>query len=145
MIILDEAQELVRWADAAEVQREIASTIKRARSTVNFVFSGSEKSTLLGLYKDPGGPLHGLGQRFHLPEISRDAWYSGLRERFDRCGVAVEAKLLHQIVFHSESHPLRTMLICAHAVDWLVDDEITLASVDRAVEAAERHPSWSLT
>lgn len=145
IIVLDEAQELTRWPDADEVQREIAATIKRPGSTVNFVFSGSEKSTLLGLYEDPKGPLHGLGQRFHLPDISRDDWCSGLRERFTQCGLAIGPEQLHQIVYHSDSHPLRTMLICAHTLDWLTNAEIRVESVSRAVEAAERHPSWSLT
>jgi len=57
---------------------------------VSFVFSGSEKSTLLALYEDPKAPLHGLGRRFPLPEISPDDWYAGLRERFERCGIAIE-------------------------------------------------------
>jgi hypothetical protein len=145
VVVLDEAQELVRWSDAADVQNEIASTIKRPGSTVNFVFSGSEKSMLLGLYEDPNGPLQGLGQRFHLPDISRDDWCSGLRERFHRCGVAAAPEHLHEIVYRSEGHPLRTMLICAHVLDWLVEGlGINAASVTRAVDDAERHPSWSL-
>ncbi len=69
VIVLDEAQDLVRWSDSDNVQQEIANTIKRPGSTVSFVFSGSEKSTLLALYEDAKAPLHGLGRRFPLPEI----------------------------------------------------------------------------
>lgn len=144
VIVLDEAQDLVRWADAREVQQEIANTIKRPGSTVNFVFSGSEKSTLLALYEDSKAPLHGLGRRFPLPEISREDWYSGLRERFDHCGIAIQTDQLQRIVFYSEGHPLRTMLICAHTLDWLVQDTVTVDTVERAINDAERHPSWSL-
>jgi hypothetical protein len=143
VIVLDEAQDLVRWSDSAEVQQEIANAIKRAGSTVSFVFSGSEKSTLLALYEDPKAPLHGLGRRFQLPGISADDWYAGLRERFERCGIAIERNQLQQIVYHSEGHPLRTMLICSHALDWLFDDAVTLDTVERAINDAERHPSWS--
>ena len=144
VIVLDEAQDLVRWSDADEVQQEIANAIKRPDSTVNFVFSGSEKSTLLALYETSKAPLHGLGRRFLLPEISRDDWYAGLRERFERCGIAIESSQLQQIVFHSEGHPLRTMLICSHALDWLFEDAVTFDTVERAIKDAERHPSWSL-
>jgi hypothetical protein len=144
VIVLDEAQDLVRWTDSAAVQQEIANTIKRSGSTVNFVFSGSEKSTLLALYEDPKAPLHGLGRRFPLPEIRPDDWYSGLRERFERCGIAIDRNQLQQIVFYSEGHPLRTMLICAHTLDWLFEDSVTVDTADRAIKDAERHPSWSL-
>lgn len=144
VIVLDEAQDLVRWSDSDEVQQELANAIKRPGSTVNFVFSGSGKSTLLALYEDAKSPLHGLGRRFPLPEISRDDWYSGLRERFERCGIAIERNELQQIVFHSEGHPLRTMLICAHTLDWLFEDTVTVDTVGRAIADAERHPSWSL-
>jgi hypothetical protein len=57
VIVLDEAQDLVRWTDSDQVQQELANAIKRAGSTVNFVFSGSEKSTLLALYEDAKAPL----------------------------------------------------------------------------------------
>ena len=70
--------------------------------------------------------MHGLGRRFRLPEISRDDWYSGLRERFERCGIAIERNELQQIVYHSEGHPLRTMLICAHTLDWLFEGTVTV-------------------
>lgn len=145
VIVLDEAQDLVRWSDSDEVQQEIANAIKRPESTVNFVFSGSEKSTLLALYENPKAPMHGLGRRFLLPEISRDDWYAGLQARFERCGIAIESSQLQQIVFHSEGHPLRTMLICSHALDWLFEDAVTFDTVERAIKDAERHPSWSLS
>ncbi len=145
IIVLDEAQDLLRWEDALDVQREIAVTIKRARSTVNFIFSGSEKHTLLGLYDDADAPLHGLGRRFPLPEISRDDWCSGLARRFASAGVEIDAAELHEILFFSEGHPLRTMLICVHALDWLEDNRASKATVTRAVTDAERHPSWSAT
>jgi len=145
VIVLDEAQDLVRWSDSHEVQQEIANAIKRPDSTVSFVFSGSEKSTLLALYEDPKAPLHGLGRRFPLPEISPDDWYAGLRERFERCGIAIERDQLQQIVYHSGGHPLRTMLICVHALDWLIEDAVTVDTAERAIKDAERHPSWSLS
>lgn len=143
IVVLDEAQDLLQWEDALRVQQEIAVTIKRAESTVNFVFSGSEKHTLLGLYDAVDAPLHGLGRRFRLPEISRDDWCSGLAQRFAHAGVSIDAIELHQILYVSECHPLRTMLICGHTLDWLEGDQASHMTVNRAVADAERHPSWS--
>ena len=145
IIVLDEAQDLLRWEDALHVQREIAATIKRARSTINFIFSRSEKHTLLGLYDAADAPLHGLGRRFPLPAISRDDWCSGLAQRFASAGVQINAAELHQILYFSEGHPLRTMLVCGHMLDWLEDSRASNATVTRAVADAERHPSWSAT
>jgi hypothetical protein len=83
--------------------------------------------------------------RFPLPEISRDDWCAGLHERFDTAGIPVESPRLHQILYYSKGHPLRTMLICVHALDWLEDERITTQTITRAIASAERHPSWSLT
>jgi hypothetical protein len=143
VVVLDEAQDLLRWEDALEVQREIAMAIKRASSTVSFVLSGSVKHTLLGLYHNAEAPLHGLGKRFPLPEISRDDWCAGLAQRFSRAGVDIAAAQLHQIVYFSEGHPLRTMLICVHVLDWLEGARASEIAVERAIADATRHPSWS--
>ena len=143
IVVLDEAQDIAGWPDTLAVQREIAATIKRPASTVNFVLSGSEKHTLLALYDDTDAPLHGLGMRFELPEISWDDWCAGLAARFAQASIMIAPKQLQEIVYHSDRHPLRTMLICSHTLDWLVDDGVTHQTVARAIAAAERHPSWS--
>jgi hypothetical protein len=143
IIILDEVQDLLRWKDALDVQHEIAAAIKRANSTVSFVFSGSEMHTLAGLYEDKNAPLHGLGRRFPLPIIARDDWCKGLARRFSHAGIDIDSAQLHQILFYSEGHPLRTMLICAHMLDWLDGSRASVDTVTRAVEDAQRHPSWS--
>lgn len=143
IVMLDEAQDLARWGDSLAVQHEVAIAIKRAGSTVNFVLTGSEKHALLALYDEHDAPLHGLGIRFQLPEISRDDWVLGLRARFDQAEIQVDSDQLHQIVLGSEGHPLRTMLICAHALDWLEEGRVSAETVRRAVANAERHPSWN--
>jgi hypothetical protein len=143
IIVLDEVQDLVKWPDALPVQQEMATTIKRPSTTVNFVLSGSEKHTVRALYDDPEAPLHGLGKRFPLDAISTDDWLTGLRRRFTGAGVDVEVAQLHQVLYDSEGHPLRTMLICAHAIEWIADGRLSSEGVVRAVADAERHPSWS--
>jgi hypothetical protein len=35
-------------------------------------------------------------------------------------------------------------VICQHTLDWLEQDQVTLATVDQAVLDARRHPSWDL-
>jgi len=32
----------------------------------------------------------------------------------------------------------------AHTLDWLFEDSVTVDTAQRAIEDAERHPSWSL-
>lgn len=142
MIALDEAQELVNWEDAAQVQRLIAAAIKRPGSRINFVITGSAKHAIDGLYKE-GAPMHGLGKRINLPEISRDDWVAGLADRFSSGGLTIAPSDIHQILYCSEGRPLKTMLICAHALDWLEEDTVTASSVERGIADALRHPSWS--
>jgi hypothetical protein len=72
-------------------------------------------------------------------------WSAGLRQRFDTAGIPVDSEQLHQILYYSEGHPLRTMLICAHALDWLEDERISAETIRRAIASAERHPSWGVT
>ena len=59
--------------------------------------------------------------------------HPGLRERFERCGIAIERNELQQIVYQSKGHPLRTMLICAHTLDWLFEDTVTVDTAQRAI------------
>lgn len=144
IVVLDEAQELVDWADARQVQNVLAATIKRAGSTVNFIFSGSEKHTLTGLFETPDTPLHGLGVRYFLPEITSDDWVNGLRDRYAMAQLRVEHAAIHQILYYSQRLPLPTMLVCFHTLDWLDDDQVTMQTVEQAVRDARRQPSWEL-
>ena len=144
VIALDEAQELATWSDSNAVQHCLAATIKRVDSTVAFVFSGSEKHTLVALFETPEAPLHGLGIRRSLPPISRDDWLAGLRDRYAQAGIAIGVDTIHKILYYSQELPLPTMLICQHTLDWLEQDQVTMATVEQAVNDARRHPSWDL-
>jgi hypothetical protein len=144
VIAVDEAQELAAWPDSNAVQHCLAATIKRVDSTVAFVFSGSEKHTLAALFDTPEAPLHGLGIRRSLPPISRDDWVTGLADRYAQAGITIDTEAIHKILYYSHELPLPTMLICQHTLDWLEQDQVTLATVDQAVLDARRHPSWDL-
>lgn len=144
IVAVDEAQELANWEDCKAVQQCLATTIKRGESTVAFVFSGSEKHTVAALFETPDAPLHGLGIRRSLPPIGRDDWVTGLINRYDQAGIAIDADTIHKILYYSHELPLPTMLICQHTLDWLENDRVTAATVDQAVNDARRHPSWDL-
>ncbi len=145
VIVLDEAQEIAGWADNELVQTALASTIKRANSSIAFVISGSEKHTLTALFETDGGPLQGLGFRVTLPPIAPEDWVSGLAERYVQAEISITEAEIRQILFYSDELPLPTMLICQHTLDWLENDTVTPATVDQAIADARRHPSWELT
>jgi hypothetical protein len=145
VIVLDEAQEIAAWDDTIPVQNALASTIKRAGSSVAFVVSGSEKHTLEALFDQDESPLRGLGVRVTLPPISRDDWVSGLLERYAQAEIEIATDEIHQILYYSVELPLPTMLICQHTLDWLENDVVTAATVTQAIADARRHPSWELS
>jgi hypothetical protein len=144
VIAIDEAQELATWPDSNAVQHWLAATIKRVDSTVAFVLSGSEKHTLATLFDTPEAPLNGLGIRRSLPPISTEDWVTGLADRYAQAGITIGADAVHKVLYFSHELPLPTMLICQHTLDWLEQDQVTLATVDQAVLDARRHPSWDL-
>ena len=155
LIALDEVQELTAWPDSNAVQHCLAATIKRVGSTVAFVFSGSEKHTIAALFDTPESPLHGLGIRRSLPAISREEWVIGLEDRYAQAGITIDTEAIRKIsaqircsrsriLYYSHGLPLPTMLICQHTLDWLEEDQVTMATVDQAVLDACRHPSWDL-
>jgi hypothetical protein len=142
---IDEIQEVGTWADGERLLGEIAVAAKRQGSTVSFVLTGSEVSTVRALFEGPGAPLIGVVRPLPLPAIDDEVWQEGLTARYRSCGLAVAREQIRKILTVSDGHPLKTMLICRETLDWLLpgDDHLSDLAVDQAITIARANPAWS--
>jgi hypothetical protein len=146
IIFIDEIQELAANAwernDSLYVQRALAEAIEYHDGIV-FLLAGSDRTAVEKLMA-PGQPLHFDGMNYPVPEISRDDWMRGLRERFAEIGVEIGDERIDQILAASAGHPQNTMRVCAHIQQLVGEpfDTITDVMVRTAIETAKGHPSW---
>jgi hypothetical protein len=145
IVFIDEVQALAAWGpDGLGVQEQLAVAMRRAPSRTTFVFAGSKRHAVEGLFED-GMPLHYAGLGFDLDKISKEDWHAGLRLRFAEAGYGISDELIDDVLEASDGHPLRTMQVCAHVYEWAqngVDAQISGAAVLRGIAAAQDHPSW---
>ncbi|MGC1852899.1 MAG: AAA family ATPase [Solirubrobacterales bacterium] len=109
-VLLDEVHLLADLPGAVE---EVAIACREEDCPIVFLFAGSEEAAVRALREE--GPLEQIGQEFTLGEIGFSDWLTGLGDRFEEAGVAIEQGDLYRILEASDGHPRRTMLICSYA------------------------------
>ena len=144
VVLLDEIQEVSKWEDSTSVQSQIAETMRLPESRINFLFAGSEESSVATLFVE-GSPLYYAGVSFSLPQISHDDWSVGIQRRFDELGTPIAPALVADVLRSSGGHPQRTMRVCFHIEEWCKRTstaEVDDTTVRRAITDARGHPSW---
>lgn len=141
VIFVDEVQELARWSDAVDVERELAAAEGKPDSPTSFIFAGSEASSIEALFVE-GRELAFVGNRVELPPISLRDWQRGLPPRFQQAGLVIALDQIAQIQLATDGHPLKTMSVCAQILRVVPGDEVSTAVVRQAIDAARGHPSW---
>lgn len=141
VLFVDELQELTALPDASEVQRILATAVRRPGSHLSLVLAADPRLDVGRLFGVPGADLHSVGQRFTLPDISSEDWLDGLRRRFAQTGYEISPRQVFQILDETDGHPHDTMSVCSHCFSWLTEEVVTAATVERAIEQHRRHPS----
>ena len=142
VVLVDEVQ-LLGGIDRCE--REFARVARETDVPLVFVFAGSEESAVRAL-RQPGRPLASIGAEMMLPDISSEDWLLGLRQRFAEGNVKIGGKELLAIIDAADSHPRRTMLICARvqsSASAAPDREATSTLVELAIRDARGDRSWT--
>lgn len=148
VVFIDEVQDLGsdRWVgdDGLKVQRLLERSMRQPDRLTTFIYAGSEQTAMSQLFAE-GKPLHLEGQRYRLPEISIDAWHSGVASRFAIDGREITQERVDVILDATSGQPLRTMQVCREALRTARRqgaEKIGDAIVADAVAQAREHPSW---
>jgi hypothetical protein len=148
VVFIDEAQRIItQWSgdeDSVYTQEALAEIMEDELGGIVLLLAGSDREGFEKLMAN-GQPLHHDGMTFDVLPIADVDWHHHLPQRFAEVELEIEHDRISQILEASGGHPQRTMRVCAH-VRQLADGnvyEITDVLVDRAIETARKHRSWS--
>ncbi|MGH7609345.1 MAG: AAA family ATPase [Candidatus Dormibacteria bacterium] len=107
LVVFDEFQAVAAIANADSVLR---SQIQHQRQHVSYLFSGSERHLLLGIFSDHARPLYGQAEQLHLGPLPGDAAVAMVAGKFASTKRDPGAALA-LLVEAAQGHPQRLALL----------------------------------
>jgi hypothetical protein len=89
VIAIDEFQKIVSLSDAQKIE-ELLRTIANKRENSSFIYTGSKRNILLGMFNDSARAFFKLGTEFLLPPISKNEFFVWVKGRFNKKEIALE-------------------------------------------------------
>jgi hypothetical protein len=143
-VFIDEAQELMTWPDAQELQKELRKRMRDSDRRTTYLFAGSEPSMVDSMFA-PDGLLEFDGQHLPLSPLLEDQARDDLRRSFGDLGFEVDPRSLDHMLTAADGRPVRLMLIASRACSLaevigqqLVDTTI----LDQAIVEARQDRLW---
>jgi hypothetical protein len=118
----------------------VANAARWGQDGLVLVLAGSEESAVEKLRTD--GPMRAIGQELELPAIDASDWMTGLRERFEGVGVAIDNAEIYAVIDATDGHPRRTMLVCSYVLDGARGGAVDAELVADAVRRSKKDLSW---
>jgi AAA+ ATPase superfamily predicted ATPase len=119
VVVFDEFQRILEYGSDL-VERKLRSAIQH-HHRVAYVFLGSRKSLLQGMFLDSSRPLYRSATHYPLGPIADADWIPFIRERFTRTGKRVQDDTIRAVLAATEGHPFYTQHLC-HTL-WDLCDE----------------------
>jgi len=126
VVVLDEFQQILQYP-GGRAERILRSAVQ-GQPEVAFIFSGSRKHLLQGMFLDESRPLYRSGSHYPLGPIPEDEWVSFIGQHFHRDGRQIDEELIRSVCRLTEGHPFYTQHLC-HAL-W------ELSTAERAADEA---------
>lgn len=108
---------------------------------VSFLFMGSKRSLMDGLFSDRRRPFYNFGRRIELGRLPYEDLGGFIEERFEAAGKTISAEAADVLLGLSQGHPYRAQQIASHAFrlceEGSADEETVYAARDAALEEAE--------
>lgn len=112
-LVLDEFQRILEYgSDRAE---RILRSAMQEQPEVAFLFLGSRKHLVRGMFLDQNRPLYRSGAHYPLGPIETSAWLPFVRKRFERTGRRISRERVVELVELTDGHPFYTQHLC-HAL-----------------------------
>jgi hypothetical protein len=114
VVFFDEFQEIASpqqsYGNPDRLTKRMRAIFQRSAG-VSYLFAGSLEHLMRDLFTPSHRALHQFGGFHDLRPIDREAWMTGLAERFIADGCTFEEGALSRIVDYGELHPRTAMLI----------------------------------
>ncbi|MGH3145783.1 MAG: AAA family ATPase [Rubrobacter sp.] len=108
---------------------------------VSFLFMGSKKSLMDGLFSDRRRPFYNFGRRLELGRLSYEGLGEFVEERFEGAGKSITAEAVDVLLGLGQGHPYRTQQLAFHAFRLsgkkITDEETVFAAKDATLDEAE--------
>ena len=108
---------------------------------VSFLFMGSKRSLMDGLFSDRRRPFYNFGRRIELSRLPYEGLGTFVEERFENAGRSITPEAVDVLLGLGQGHPYRTQQLAFHtfrlSADGTADEETVLAAKDAALDEAE--------
>ncbi|MFT6734192.1 MAG: hypothetical protein ACJAS9_002387 [Polaribacter sp.] len=114
VIAIDEFQKIVCLIDAEKIE-VLLRTIANKRKNSSFVFIGSKRNILLGMFNDSARAFFKLGIEFELPPINHTEFYLWVRERFNKKSIQLDFTAFESLYKQADGETRFIQQICHEA------------------------------
>jgi uncharacterized protein len=107
---------------------------------VSFLFMGSKKSLMDGLFSDRRRPFYNFGRRIELGRLPYGELGGFVEERFEAAGKRITPEAADALLGLTQGHPYRAQQLASHAFTLChdeADEETVFAAKDAALAEAE--------
>ncbi len=137
LVVFDEFQTVAEIRGADSVLR---SQIQHQRQHVSYLFSGSERHLLLGIFSDQARPLYGQAEQLQLGPLPAEAAVALVSGKFAATG-RDPGTTLESLVSAAQGHPQRLAFLAdslwhCTAAGGQADESTWNAALERALQAA---------
>ncbi len=140
LVVLDEFGEVMNVPGEPDALMRSAF---QASPDVSFLFMGSKRSLMDGLFSDRRRPFYNFGRRMELGRLPYEPLGEFIEERFEAAGARITPEGVDVLLDLSQGHPHRAQQLAFHAFRLArasgeaADEETALAAKDEALEEAE--------
>jgi hypothetical protein len=111
VIAIDEFQKIVSLGDAQKIE-ELLRTIVNKRENSAFIFTGSKRNILLGMFNDSARAFFKLGTEFELPPISKNEFFVWIKKRFSKKTVSLEKAAFEHLYLLADGETRFIQQVC---------------------------------
>jgi len=114
VIAIDEFQKIVSLSDALKIE-ELLRTVANKRENSSFIYTGSKRNILLGMFNDSARAFFKLGTEFQLPAINKNEFYLWVRERFQKKKILLEIAAFDHLYHQADGETRFIQQVCHEA------------------------------
>lgn len=109
-IAIDEFQQIAQYKEST-IDATLRDHIQR-NPKCHFIFSGSQRHILLGLFNDASKPMFRSVQQMQIGPISYPNYFQFIRDLFEEVGREITDPAIHNILMWTRNHTYYVQYVC---------------------------------
>lgn len=111
VIAIDEFQKIVSLTEATKIEA-LLRTIANKRVNSSFIFTGSKRNILLGMFNDSARAFFKLGTEFQLPPISKNEFCVWVNDRMKKKKIFIEKGAFERLYLQADGETRFIQQVC---------------------------------